>query len=58
MKRSDKILVWLGRIISLPMAAWCFYIVRQQWALINKGKALRSGACIMNLKTKSLILKS
>jgi len=27
MKRFNKILLWLGRIVSLPLAGGCFYIV-------------------------------
>jgi hypothetical protein len=37
MKHFDKFLLWLGRIVSLPMAGFCFYIVRQQWSEVLKG---------------------
>jgi hypothetical protein len=35
MKHFDKYLLWLGRIISLPMAGICFYFV---WSEINKAR--------------------
>jgi len=38
MKRLDKFLLWFGRIISLPLAGFCFYIVRTDIINSLKGK--------------------
>jgi hypothetical protein len=31
MSKSDRILLWVGRVISLPLAGICFYFVWQIW---------------------------
>jgi hypothetical protein len=31
MSKFDRMLLWIGRIISLPLASVCFYFVWQIW---------------------------
>ena len=35
MNKFNKVLLWFGRIVSLPLAGVCFYLVWHEWKESN-----------------------
>ena len=46
MNKFNKILLWFGRIVSLPLAGVCFYFVWQIWHEWKESNALAFTAFI------------
>ena len=35
MKRFDRYFIWFGRIVTLPLAGYCFYVVWDEYHKVN-----------------------
>ena len=46
MNKFNKVLLWFGRIVSLPLAGVCFYFVWQNWYEWKESNALAFTAFI------------